>query len=55
MGWLEFSVIASLLVAIGLLFVLGACRAAGEADEADNQALAERVVRHGEQHPWMPS
>lgn len=50
--WLLISCIASFIVAMGIAFILGACVAAGEADDRAERDYADRVVRHGDQHPW---
>lgn len=56
MNWLLISCIASFLAAGALAFVLGACWQAGQADEQSERIIerieADRVVRHGDQHPW---
>lgn len=51
--WLLVSCIAAAVGAVILAFMLGACWLAGEADEQTERDYADRIVRHGDQHPWM--
>lgn len=57
--WLWIGFICGLAGAFTLLFILGACKVAERADRQaeramrDLEAESERVIRHGDQHPWM--
>lgn len=55
--WLLISCIASFVAASVIAFILWACWQAGIADEQSDHLIerieADRVIRHGDQHPWM--
>lgn len=57
--WLWISLIASLAGAITLAFILIDCKLDERAGRKAERILrdladeADRVVRHGDQHPWM--
>lgn len=57
--WLFISFIASLAGAVTLLFILGSFRLSQRSDRKADRIIrdledeSERVVRHGDQHPWM--
>ena len=56
--WLLIGITAAPVVACVIAFLLGACWQAGRADEQSDELIErlemDRVVRHGEQHPWIP-
>lgn len=54
--WLFFSLVASLVVAAGLIFLLGACWLSGQSDDRDERLIAEiealRAASMAESCPW---
>lgn len=57
--WLWIGFVGGAAGAFTLLFILGACKVAERADRQAERIMrdledeSERVIRHGDQHPWM--